>query len=258
VTSDLAAAYSRSAAAWAHGPSRVYDALADELVDRSPVPLTGRVVADVGTGRGAASRALRRVGAVPLALDVAEGMLVAEGGGIAADALALPLAAGSLGGLVGAFSYNHLEDPVRGLAEASRVVVPRGPVLVSSYAADDDHPVKAAVDDASRAAGWRPPAWIERLRRDAAPRLATVDRAREVARAAGFVDAAVTHVALPFPGSTTEDLVAWRLGMAPLAPFVDRLPTAARVALVEDARARLGDDPPPLIRRMVVIAAVVS
>jgi SAM-dependent methyltransferase len=258
VTSDLAVAYSRSAAAWADGPGRVYDALAEALVARSPVALTGRRVADVGSGRGAASRALRQVGAEPIAVDVAEGMLAADGGGIAADALALPFRDRALGGIVGAFSYNHLVDPVRGLAEARRVVAPGGAVLVSAYAADDDHPAKAAVDGAAIAAGWAPPGWIERLRRDAAPHLATVDRAAGVARRAGLPDAEVAHVEVAFPEATVEDLLAWRLGMAPLVPFLARLDAAAHAALVDDARARLGEHPPPLVRRMVVVAAAVA
>jgi hypothetical protein len=43
--------------------------------------------------------------------------------------------------------------------------------------------------------------------------------------------------------------------MAQVAPFVEGLPPEARERLVADAVARLGDDHPPLVRSIVVLAA---
>jgi SAM-dependent methyltransferase len=256
----IAAAYGCSAEAWADGPSRIYDVLADELVARSPVPLSERLVADLGAGRGAASRAVARVGGRPIALDLAEGMLRAtpaaeRAPSAVADARALPLATGSVGAVVAAFSLNHLPKPSAGLAEAARVTAPGGAVLVSGYAVDDDHPAKAAVDAAVRAAGWTPDPWVQQVRDDAT-RLATVDRALAAAHEAGLSQVVAEEVLRPFPDLAPVELVTWRLGMAQVAPFVSALDDAAREDLAADALARLGD-PPPLVRRMVVLTAVV-
>jgi hypothetical protein len=94
------------------------------------------------------------------------------------------------------------------------------------------------------------------LRAGAVPLLASVERAAEVARAAGLSDAMVTRVELPFPDLGPEALVAWRLGMAAVAPFLADLTDTARRQVTADALERLGD-PPVLVRRMVVIAAIV-
>jgi SAM-dependent methyltransferase len=257
----LARAYGGAAGAWGVGPARIYDVLADELVARSPVSLAGRLVADVGAGRGAAGRAAGRVGARTIALDVAEPMLTAAPAGArvpgaVADARALPLATGGVGAVVAAFSYNHLTDPDRGLAEAARVTEHGGVVLASAYAADDDHPVKGAVEAAAGAVGWEPDPWYDEMRRDAVPRLATVDRARAVAAAAGLVQVTVVRVERPFPDLGPAELVEWRMGMASMAPFLDRLDPADRAAVTADALRRLGA-PPVLVRRMIVLAAVV-
>jgi SAM-dependent methyltransferase len=257
----LAAAYGASADAWAGGPSRIYDVLADELVARSPAALAGRLLLDVGAGRGAAGRAVARAGGRSVAVDVAEGMVAATAGadgtpGVVADGRRLPVGDRRVDGVVAAFSFNHLADPSRALAEAARVTRPGGVVLASAYADDDDHPVKAAVDGAATAAGWRPEPWTAALRVDAVPRLATVARADEAARAAGLA-ADVVKVERAFPELGPADLVSWRLGMATVAPFLAGLDPDTRRGVAADALERLGD-PPPLVRRMVVIAAIVA
>jgi ubiquinone/menaquinone biosynthesis C-methylase UbiE len=258
--SEIARAYDRAAEAWARGPSRIYDVLADVLVSRSPVGLDGRTLLDVGAGRGAAGRAIERVGGRSFALDLSADMvrLTRAGGGspgAAADALALPVATGSVDGVVASFSYNHVGDPAGALVEAARVTRPGGVVLASAYASDDDHPVKAAVEEAATAAGWSEPGWIGELRRAAVPLLATAERAAAVLAEVGLHGRA-DHIEVPFPELAPEHLVEWRLGMAQLAPFVAQLSPEARATVVADTLARLGDDPPPLVRRMIVIAAV--
>ena len=85
--------------------------------------------------------------------------------------------------------------------------------------------------------GWRPPrGWRRRRARPA-------------------WSPAVTAVHVPFPDLGAADLVAWRVGMAQLAPFVERLPPDARTQLVADAVARLGADHPPLVRSILVMVA---
>jgi SAM-dependent methyltransferase len=256
----LRQAYERSVDAWATGPARVYDRLAEVLVAHAPGSLAGRLVADVGAGRGAASRALRAAGALPLAIDLSEGMVRAERGRLrlAADARALPLGDAAVDGVVAAFSFNHVPDPTTALAEAARVTRPGGVVLASAYAADDDHPVKRAVDAAALALGWEPDPWVDRIRTDAAPHLATPEGAAQAARAAGLDGTRTASVEVPFPELGAAELVAWRLGMAAIAPWVQSMTDQQRDRLTADALERLGDDSPVLVRRIVVLVTTVN
>ena len=265
VPGSLTAAYSATGAAWQQGPGRVYDRLAETVVAACPVPVRGRLVLDLGAGTGAASRALLRAGADVVAVDNALGMLLAVAGvaaaepGVAGDALALPFRSGSFGAVVAAFCLNHLSRPEDGLAEAARVTAPGGAVVVSAYAGDDDHPVKAAVEQAAAGAGWSPPTWYQALKVEAIPRLATADRMVEVAAGvAGLTDRRVARHEVPFPDLSPSDLVAWRLGMAQLAPFVATLDPPERTRLAQVALDRLGPHPPPLVRRILVLTAVVA
>jgi SAM-dependent methyltransferase len=267
VPGSLTAAYSATGAAWQQGPGRVYDRLADTVVAACPVPVGGRLVLDLGAGTGAASRALLRAGARVVAVDNALGMLLAvapgaRGGrppGAAGEALALPFVGGGFGAVVAAFCLNHLADPAAGLAEAARVTDPGGSVVVSAYAEDDDHPVKAAVEEAASRAGWSTPPWYEELKVEAIPRLATPERMAEVAAGVpGLTERRVARHEIPFPDLSPSDLVAWRLGMAPLAPFVAALDQPDRARLSRVALDRLGADPPPLVRRILVLTALVT
>ena len=255
LSGDVAAAYSATGAAWARGPGRVYDRLAERLVDACPVPLAGRDVLDLGAGTGAASRAAVDRGARVVAVDAAIGMLLAGAGArppsAAADALALPFPDATFHAVVAAFSLNHLHDPGAGLAEAARTTRSGGAVVAASYALDDGHPARDAVDAAARALGWDPPAWHRSVREETVPRLATVERAAAAARGAGLVDVRADNVRVAYPDLGPAELVAWRLGMAHLAPFVASLPAATADALVADAIARL--DGAPMLERSVIV-----
>lgn len=263
-----AAAYSATSLAWQRGPGRIYDRLAETVVAACPVPVQGRLVLDLGAGTGAASRALVRSGAQAIAVDSAIGMLLlgAAGSedegrppGVTGDALALPFRSGSFGSVVAAFCLNHLADPGAGLAEAARVTARGGAVVVSAYAEDDDHPVKVAVERAAIGAGWTPPAWYQHVKAKAMPRLAAPERMTEVAATVpGLVDARAARHEVAFPELSPSDLVDWRLGMAQLAPFVDALDSRDRTVLAQAALEQLGSDPPPLVRRILVLTAVVG
>jgi len=255
----IARAYDRSAAAWRDGPARlVYDRLAEVLVASSPVSLRGRLVLDVGAGTGAASRSLAAAGATPVPVDVSASMLRANPVGAAravvADAVQLPLASSGVDGVVAAFSFNHLPDAAAGFAEAARVCRPGSPVLVASYAAEDSHPVKQAVDAALAEKGWQPEGWYADLRAGAVPQLATVTGMATAAEAGGLPGEA-TVVDVPFPELTPEDLVSWRLGLAQSAPFVATLDPPTRLSVVHRSLDLLGEAPPPLHRTMVVLSA---
>jgi ubiquinone/menaquinone biosynthesis C-methylase UbiE len=259
VTAGAAAAY--SGAAWERGPARIYNRLATVVVSALPVPVDGASALDLGAGTGAATQALLAAGSEHVvAVDAAMGMLTHDAGrrppAVAGDALALPFAAGAFDATVAAFSLNHLTDPAAGLREAARVTRLGGGVVASAYADDDDHPVKHAVVAALTARGWKPEPWYQALQTAAAPKLGTVAAARAAAVAADL-DAEVDHAVVPFPDLDAPALVAWRLGLAQHAPFVDALPTDAdRAAVVDDATALLGDSWPPLERSIIILRAV--
>jgi SAM-dependent methyltransferase len=194
-----------------------------------------------------------------VAVDAAFGMLAHESTvrppAVVADALALPFGPSTFDATLAAFSLTHLTSPAGGLREMARVTRAGGAILASSYAADDSHPVKEAVMSALAARGWIPEAWYRSMGVSAAPLLATPERCAEAARAAAL-DATVEAVGVPFPELDADDLVAWRLGLAQHAPFVAGLRPDERDALVLDARSRLGDDPPPLVRSVLLLTAV--
>jgi SAM-dependent methyltransferase len=99
------------------------------------------VVADVGAGTGALLDAIRSVSpaARVVAVDVSAAMLrVARtrrgASAILADALALPLADSSADGVILAYVLFHLADPALAMAEAARVLRPRGRVGAITWA----------------------------------------------------------------------------------------------------------------------------
>lgn len=256
----LAAAYSATGGAWQEGPGPIYDRLAAVLVARSPGPVAGRHALDVGAGTGAASRALLAAGAVGVvALDSAAGML-AHGRqrrppAVVGDAVALPFVAAAFDVAIAAFSLNHLPEPAAGLREMTRVTRPGGSMVIATYASDDSHPVKAAVESALTDRGWSPEPWYLALRSELVPRMATPEGCHALIREVGL-DAVVEPVRVTFPELDAAALVAWRLGMAQHAPFVTSLPETERVAVAETALARLGPDTGPLVRSILVMAAV--
>jgi SAM-dependent methyltransferase len=260
VTAGLALAYSNTAGAWQRGPGPMYDRLAEVVVARSPVPIRGGAVLDVGAGTGAASRAALAAGAARVvALDAAIGMLAHDAArrppAVVGDARTLPFASSSFDAAVAAFSLNHLADPATGLREMARVTRPGGALVAATYAADDTHPVKGAVEAALAARGWSPEQWYTLMRTEAAPLLATPEGCAAAAATAGL-DARVEAVRVAFPDLDVHDLVDWRLGLAQHAPFVARLPAQERQAVATEAAARLGDAGPSLVRSILVVAAV--
>src|SRR3954466_2147201 len=143
----VASAYSLTGGAWQRGPGRIYDRLAEVVVEHAPVPVSGSAALDAGAGTGAASRALLAAGARRgVAVDVALGMLThdvaARPPAVVGDLVDLPFADGNFGVVIAAFSLNHVRDAGRGLRELMRVSKPGGGFAASTYAEDDTHPVK--------------------------------------------------------------------------------------------------------------------
>ncbi|MBV9580045.1 MAG: methyltransferase domain-containing protein [Chloroflexi bacterium] len=253
----VGAAYSVGASAWAVGPARVYAPLAQHLVDFSPLPLGGRRVLDLGCGTGVGSRAAVCAGARVIAADLALGMLrcgrADRPPAAVGDALALPFQAASFDIVLAPFSLNHLDEPAAGVREASRV----GRLLVAStYAVDDDHPVKYAVEQALTEVGWVRPAWQAAMK-SAMAAWGTVATASAVIERGGMRPLRVERREIAIAGLSPADMVAWRMGLAQSASFVETLDPRIRRAVAERALGLLGPKPEPVVRRAIFLAATV-
>jgi len=253
--SDMGRAYALGARAWADGPARLYAHLAEVLVGFSPVLLAGRSVLDLGSGTGAGSRAALAAGARVIATDFAAEMLAIDRAhrppAAVGDATALPFRANAFDVVLAPFCLNHLDDPARGVAEAGRVA---DLLLASTYATDDDHPAKLAVETALAEAGWQRPDWYVAVK-SAMAAWGTVETASAAVVRGGLRPIQVEHRAVTFGELGPHDMVAWRIGLAPSASFVATLSPSDRHHLESRALALLGPHPPPIVRRVILIAA---
>lgn len=210
---------------------------------------------DLGSGTGEGSRAALACGARVIATDLAPDML--EIGrpqrppGVAGDALALPFRNRAFDVVLAPFSLNHLEDPALGVRQAARVA-PR--LLASTYAADDDHPVKEVVERALIEHGWQRPAWYAQLK-GWMKAWGTVTAATSAVERGGLYPTRVEHIEVTFDDLGPSDMVAWRLGLAQCAPYLAELEEHERRDVTARAIELLGPNPPPITRRVVFIAA---
>jgi ubiquinone/menaquinone biosynthesis C-methylase UbiE len=256
LTADLRAAYDTAAGEWAGGPEQMYARLAGALVAASPVPLAGRSVLDLGAGTGVAGRAALAAGAWPVvAADLAIGMLCRAGPAlhpVAADAATLPFRDASFDLVLAALSLSHLVDLAAGLREARRV---GRAIAASTFAPGWSHPARAAVDEALRPFGYRPPAWYVRLKRETEPRAEDPDQLAGLAAAAGFRRVRLRTAAVPTGLATPAELASWRLGMANIAPFVSSLGPARQAELRHAAEGAVAGMAPLVVSVMVLTAS---
>ncbi|MCA1844509.1 MAG: class I SAM-dependent methyltransferase [Actinobacteria bacterium] len=246
-------------AAWREGPGIVYDRLAAALLAAGRVPLAGALVLDVGAGSGAASKAVVAGGGHPVAVDLSLEMMgherKARPAAVVGDACRLPLAPASVDAAVLAFVLSHVPQPVRAFGEARRVVRPGGAVLASSFPSGSSHPCKSQVQAVAVRWGWRPPPWYEWLKSRLEPQVGSLAALAELAAGAGLRDVVVEERLVDTGVYSPEALVAWRLGMAHLAPFVASLPAPARAALVAEARTAVGPAPQRLGLRVLMLSS---
>jgi ubiquinone/menaquinone biosynthesis C-methylase UbiE len=268
----LADAYAAAAPMWASAPDRVYQVLAETLVGAAPEALAGRRVVDVGAGTGTVTRALLHRGATVVALDLvvemlaqlrarmrsevqADGFAPRRASVAAADATALPIATDGVEAAVAAFVLNHLPEPTAALREIARAVRPGGLVLASTFAQQPRHGVKVAVETAAASFGYREPSWYTTLKQEVEPRTAGAERLAAVAGAAGLVAIEAREQTVEVGVDTPEAIVAYRLGMAHLAPFVAGLDDDGRAALRTAALAALGPEVEPFRPVVVLLTA---
>ena len=237
-------AYDRSAGAWAAGPARIYQQLADALLAHDDGPINGRTAIDLGAGTGVVSSRLQEGSAVVVAVDVAHQMLLIDADrrppAVTADGGRLPIRGGSIDLVVSAFCLNHAPDPQRCLREVARVLGPSGRVLVSTFAAGRTDQLKAAVDTALHRFGHRTPAWRSEMSVAVEAQCGDAPTMRSMIIGAGFAAVEATEVRVPVGPLDADALVAWRFGMASCAPFIAGLDDADRRRAREAALVAVG------------------
>ena len=256
VAGSVRAAYEAEPRSRAAGPEPVYAALAGALAAHVAPLLSGARVLDLGAGTGVAGRAALAAGAAEVAAaDLAVAPLrqcAPQLRPVAADAAALPFRDQSFAVVLAAFSLTHAASLGVVLAEARRV----GRVLAASaFAPGWGHPAKTAVDDVLARFGYRPPAWYLTFKQHTEPRLGDGQLVRELALAAGYSRVNASVLAVPTGLSAPEQLAAWRLGMAHIAPFAGSLDDARHVDLRLAAEEVVRGCPPLVVDMLVTVAS---
>lgn len=254
VTPALADAYGAAAAGWERGPARLYERMAKLLVSFAG-PLEGRRVLDVGTGSGAAARALVDEGALVAATDLSWGMLAERRETRPAAAVGeicrLPFRTGVFDGAIAAFVVNHVNDSADALREMGRVCRPSGVVLASSFAAGVEPEVKGVVEDVAVRFGWSRPSWYAELKANCGTSVETAEQLLAGYERAGLVGTQCWVEEVSFADLPSEAIASWRLWTPAMAPFVESLPHARRHELVA-AATKAAQACAPVVMRMLV------
>jgi SAM-dependent methyltransferase len=252
-------AYEGVAAAWARGPAALYDRLATLTIESVAYELAGSLVLDVGAGTGALCRALRTVGAIPVAVDMSRDML-----GVIGDAAALPIVAnmgalpvcdGGFDDAVSGFAISHVDDPEHALAEMRRVVRPRGRVIAAVFGAAPAGASKDVIDEVALEYGYSPPSWYIALKTRTEPRSNTPALLSGCAESAGLEDIEITDVIVDSGLDRPESIAAYRTGLAHMAPFVASLPDSRRVEFINRAVGAVRERGQPVRLRLLVLSS---
>jgi SAM-dependent methyltransferase len=236
----VANAYDDLAAEWDGAAGPVYRPLARLLVQASPVPLAARLILDVGSGTGAVTQAAEAVGARVVAADRSFSMAAHVRGrgwsAMAADGLALPVGDGVFDAALAGFLLNHL-PPRPTLTEMGRAVRAGGIVLATTWDASRPDPVKQAIDATLVSRGWVRPTWYRRLKAEVEPVSGDPRCLKEAAEEAGLIDVVATVNRPELPIRDPHAVVAYRLAMAHIAPWVAALDQPQYAELVREAQA---------------------
>jgi len=235
----VARPYDGLAAAWGTAAGLVYEPLAYSLVRASPVALAGKFVLDLGSGTGAVAQAVAASGARAVVADSSLGMAVHlhehRWTALVADAMALPFRDGAFDAAVAGFLLNHVA-PAGALAEMGRVVRAGGAVVASTWAVERSDPVKAAISDVLTSWGWRPPAWYEAMKADVEPISGDPCRLVDATEQAGLVEVHARVVDEDLGVDDPGAVVAYRLAMPHIAPWVTGLGEPAHSELAQVLR----------------------
>jgi ubiquinone/menaquinone biosynthesis C-methylase UbiE len=256
---ELRTAYDGSGKAWARGPSRLFDLLANRVIEPFATRLRGATVLDVGAGTGAVSRALRRAGASPVAVDASADMLAHVGDSallaVVGDVCSLPFLDAAFDAAVSAFAISHVDNPARALAEMRRVVRPPGLIVVAVFGAAPANVSKDVIHEVAVQFGYEPPPWYRHLKAQTEPLSNTPDLLRGCAQAAGLEAVVVDDIEVDSEISAPGDIVDYRTGMAHLAPFVSSLTAAQRERFMRDATNAVRERGQPIRPRVLIMSS---
>jgi SAM-dependent methyltransferase len=252
--------YHGAARGWAQGATLVYAPIAALLISRTPIPLTGAQVLDVGAGTGVCEAPLRAAGtATVVAADFSHDMLAwnrpARPPAVVADVMRLPFPGAVFDVAVASFVLNHLTNPAGGLAELARVARPGGVALATVYANSSRSNNRDTIDEIARTHGWAPPRWYAELKATATPILGASTPMSAAAAEAELVDIEVDEesvdVGLTEPGA----LVDYRFGQAHFADWLAGLSPDERAAVRTTAVHAIEGAMEPYRPRVVFLTA---
>ena len=252
--------YRGAAMGWAQGATIAYAPIAALLIARTPIPLTGARVLDVGAGTGVCEAPLRAAGAATvMAADLSHDMLAwnrqARAPAVVADVMRLPFPSAVFDVAVASFVLNHLVDPVGGLAELARVARPGGAVLATVFANSSHSANRDTVDEIARTHGWIPPTWYAELKATATPLLGASTPMSSAAAAAALIDIMVDEEPVDVGLTEPQSLVDYRFGQAHFAEWLAQLSLDDRAAVRSAAVHAIESAMEPFRPRVVFLTA---
>jgi ubiquinone/menaquinone biosynthesis C-methylase UbiE len=258
----VTAVYDGAADRWAAGASLVYGPLAHELVRRSPHPLAGRLVLDVGAGTGVGSDALRAVGARPVGLDLSLDMLSwrrpHRPPAVVASVDRPPIAPRAVDDVFASFVLNHVPHPVAAMRGLAATVRPGGAFLATVYATASTSPVRERIDEVARARGWVPPDWYTALKAEVVPLLGSRSAMQAAADDAGLVVGEVAEEPMDVGVTTPEQMVDYRFGQAHVSAWLTAIGPEAAAEVRDEAIAAIAPVMVPYRPVVVLLSATVG
>jgi SAM-dependent methyltransferase len=233
--------WSEQAATYGELSGLVTRRFAEPLLDAAGVR-AGQRVLDLATGPGYVAALAAARGAMPIGLDISEGMLAEARRAhptlafVIGDAEELPFEDVSFEAVVGNFVINHLPAPERGVAEAARVLVGGGGVAFSAWHRPDRMLIMGLIGQAIDAAG------VEEDERaagiPAGPdgyRFADAGEFQRLLEAAGLAEVLIEPVELVQRIAGPEDLWRGFMGGSVRGSAFVRAQTEATQARIRDA-----------------------